>query len=130
LPSNDRPRLFFPTKWVPDDIEHWFRKDQPDVIITSDPEIFHSWAAASGRPIPGDLGLVSLTVASPRDSQSGIYQNTHLQAERAVDLLIDQIMRNQFGLAKAPMHCLIEGSWVPGNTLGRPPRMMDESAFS
>lgn len=119
LGPGNSPRFFSPQLWVPDQIEHWFRAQQPDVIITSDPEVFHTWAAASSRFIPRDLGLVSLTVASPHDSQSGIYQNPHLQAERAVDLLIDQIMRNQFGLAEAPMHCLIEGSWVCGNSLRR-----------
>jgi len=73
--------------------------------------------AAIDRAIPGEIGLVSLSVPARDDRQSGMFQNPHLQAERAVDLLIDQIMRNQFGLADAPMHCLIEGTWVPGKTL-------------
>jgi LacI family transcriptional regulator len=117
LPSIERPRLFFPKSWNQSDIEAWFLTEQPDAIITSDPDIFTNWCDATGRSIPRDLGIVSLTVPSLEDSQSGIYQNPRLQAERAVDLLIDQIMRNQFGLAEAPMHCLIESTWVPGSTI-------------
>lgn len=117
LPEPPPPLLLNPVAWNPAEIQHWLRTDRPDVIITSEEESLAALTTAVGLAIPEEIGFVSLSVPTRDHHQSGMFQNPHLQASRAVDLLIDQIMRNQFGLADAPMHCLIEATWVPGTTV-------------
>jgi DNA-binding LacI/PurR family transcriptional regulator len=116
-PDAGEPLLYHPTEWRDNELWEWFQRAKPDLIITSAPKFFKSWAESHGLRIPEDLGLVSLNVPSLDDTQSGICQNPDLQAKTAVDLLVRRLVHHEFGEPRVPTNSLIEGNWVEGETV-------------
>lgn len=88
----------------------WFKRNRPDAIITVFPQVAE-WLPSLGVSVPGDVGFVSLD-RSPGMRWPGIDQNSRLVAAAAVDLLVEQLYHNRYGLPETPKTVLIEGRWV------------------
>jgi len=93
----------------------WARKHRPDVIIS-----FHDVVdrlKAAGIRIPEQMGFVSPFLDQNETDLSGVHQNDRLIGHKAVDMVIDMLHRGETGIPTTPVRVLVEGQWVPGNTL-------------
>lgn len=94
----------------------WLERFAPDVVICEDEAIL-SAVEASGRAVPGDLGVVFTKLPEPGNGMSGIDQREEEIGAAAVDLVVEQLALNRFGVPESPKTVLIEGRWIAGRTL-------------
>ena len=95
----------------------WVKKTRPDVVLGFSSRFY--WSLVDmGFSIPSDIGFASLHLGpKPRESHSGLIQNTEVIARQSV-ILLDQLIRErQRGVPDLPMHLLIPSTWVDGRTL-------------
>ncbi|MEO7411809.1 MAG: LacI family DNA-binding transcriptional regulator [Opitutaceae bacterium] len=108
-----KTRIRFPL-WMAEVIERrplesWLRRERPDVVLVTDREV-HGMLRGKG------VGFAHLHLTSGMPGWSGIDQNNERVGTAAVDLVVEQLHGNQFGVPENPKTVLIEGRWVPGNT--------------
>jgi LacI family transcriptional regulator len=99
-------------------VRAWYKKYKPDVIIME--------GATETRPElekvinPRHCSLASLSV--PIDSElAGIRQNNAQIGRVAVEQLVARMQQGERGVPQVPYFCLIEGEWVEGRSLSKPP---------
>jgi len=91
----------------------WFNKHRPDAIITNMDHYFK---------LCNEMGIGTSRVANIHLSadpnkvpkQAGVCQNQEDVGAAAVDLILAQIHRNEFGLPTKPTKILIQSSWLDG----------------
>lgn len=93
----------------------WMRKNKPDAVIISDPQLL-GWLKAAGYRIPENLGVLNI-VQREKNAVSGVDPNTKDVGATAVETLIQQLQTNQKGLPRVPHLVLVKGLWVEGATL-------------
>lgn len=101
------------------DFKRWFTKFKPDALVTL---IGHEqeWLEKMHVRFPEDLALVCLN--RPLNSRfSGMEENHELVGATTVELVINQILHNEYGLPASSRLVLIKGTWVEGETIGRKP---------
>jgi DNA-binding LacI/PurR family transcriptional regulator len=110
------PPLLLPN-WELDRLGLWIRSERPDVLLGPFHEEEVDELAAGGFRVPGDLGIVSLSVRNLGSPLSGIYQDPKFMGATAADKLIDLVERNETGIPQAPITLTIAGQWNPGRTV-------------
>ncbi len=103
------------------DLEEWLRRERPDAVITAEIKLPDDLIAA-GKRVPEDVACVSL--ACPPDNSrdvAHINENYQKVGAQAVDMIVDAIHRNEFGLPSTRVVHLVDGFWEEGATV-RPPR--------
>jgi DNA-binding LacI/PurR family transcriptional regulator len=116
LPPKDRLPLFH---FKPDrekDFRLWVERHQPDVILTLHPEVM-KWTKAMGLDIPGDIGIVHLDRTADFENWAGVQQNNLHIGRAAVDMVVGQLHRNEFGVPPFQKCMFISGTWVNGPTV-------------
>ena len=93
----------------------WFKQHRPDVILTLHIEL-EKWLKEMGLGVPADVGLVHLDKFSGLD-WAGMDQNSTSVGRAAVDMVIGQLHRNEFGPPPFQKSMLIASTWVPGPTI-------------
>ncbi len=113
LPAETRPPHFaFHWKLEKEFID-WYRKYQPDVIVTASIDI-RKWLTTAGVSIPGEVGLAHLDLAPDMDDWAGMQQHNDQVGANAADLVIAQITRAETGPYDNPKILLINSTWVEG----------------
>lgn len=93
----------------------WFRRARPDAIISTYPDFLLHWLENEGLSVPRDFGYATLDVpTSLLGKVAGIRENHAAIAAALVDLVVEQLNANQYGLPVAPKLVEIEGNWVGG----------------
>jgi hypothetical protein len=69
-----------------------------------------------GMSVPGDIGVVHLDKTAEMDS-AGMQQNNRHVGRAAVDMLIGQLHRNEFGIPPFQKGMFIMSTWVQGSTV-------------
>lgn len=119
LPQKNRiPFLLLPEPAAPA-LKQWVRKYRPDVILSADFTILKTLKSVNLQ-VPHDLGLAVLFWREENDFVAGIDTQDEAQCGRAIDLLIEQMRRNQHGILHKPETVLFDGTWKDGASL--PPR--------
>jgi DNA-binding LacI/PurR family transcriptional regulator len=98
----------------------WFQKHKPDVIITLH-ETVREWLAGMKLNVPDDVGLAHLDRTTGTADWAGMNQNNDLVGMAAVDMLVGQLHRNEFGAPAYAKCMLVESTWADGPTLGPQP---------
>jgi len=93
----------------------WFNRHRPDVVLTIWKEVL-DWLKADGKQVPGDTGVILLSVPDPGGSFCGIWENPEVIGSRGVEFLIDLIHRGEHGIPSLPLCQLVDGSWIDGKT--------------
>lgn len=120
--------------WGHEKVSQWYLRHKPDAIICNSLEYF-AWAAASGLR-PPDVAYVFLGAGPHKPllgrlshtrsllgeelSQcvlSGVNQNRQQVGAFAVDTIVAQIHRNEYGINRHPNTLMIQGSWFEGETV-------------
>lgn len=100
-------------------IPDWCREWKLEVLIGTDPVIFPQLVRA-GIAIPGELKFVTISwPAWEGPDIAGTDQQPEALGAAAVDLLVSQLQRGDYGVPRIPITTLVEGRWVPGRSLGR-----------
>jgi LacI family transcriptional regulator len=94
----------------------WIKRHRPDVILTLRAEI-KDWLEATGLNVPGDMGLVHLDLTPGLKGWAGIRQHHQQIGFAAVDMLIGQLHRNEFGPPPFQKCQLVYGTWIAGETV-------------
>lgn len=101
---------------LPAVIPPWVKENRPDVVILD-----NSYPNQV-RAVPMDIGVVSMSLDSPRDAISGVYQNYALLGRVAVEHVASKLYTNSFGLHEESHVHLVAGRWVRGKTTPGPKR--------
>ncbi|MBI5769054.1 MAG: LacI family DNA-binding transcriptional regulator [Verrucomicrobia bacterium] len=112
--------LLLPTRWRPDDIVRWARRERVDVVIGLFLEEQIADLARRGIGGSSGIGLLSLSVAHAGSPLSGIRQNPAAMGAVAVDQLINMVERHETGIPGEPVTLTIEGVWNEGRTVRGP----------
>lgn len=103
---------------TPADLEQWFRRERPDVIVTHVPRLSHEFAARLGLSIPGPVGFVTST-ARPGSEIAGINERPQEVGAAAINLLANQIHRGVRGIPALPTTTQIPGFWIDAPSCSR-----------
>jgi LacI family transcriptional regulator len=118
VPSSPRDRIP-PFSFRPDAekiFRLWFKRHRPDVILTLHAEI-RDWLEAMGLSAPADIGLVHLDRTAGLSGWAGMQQRHDQIGFAAVDMLIGQLQRNEFGPPPFQKCMFVYGTWLPGETV-------------
>jgi len=79
-----------------------------------------------GIKIPDDMGFAVLDHPGEGSTIAGIDQVAHKIGSMAVDILILAVRKGAKGVPSHPVQSIIEGNWIPGNTV----RFLEKSGAS
>jgi DNA-binding LacI/PurR family transcriptional regulator len=106
----------------------WLGAYRPDVVVFVDGGAklreLSRVLRDQGIDVPGQLGVAAVSHLLADSGFSGVQQNQTLMGAWAVELLVARIMHRDFGVPAHPRIEMVEGTWVPGNSLrelGRSP---------
>ena len=94
----------------------WLEKQQPEAIVSND-DTFLGWAREAGLGVPEDLAFATLNRRPETPETAGIDQQQELVGAAAIDLVVGQIFRNEYGLPQPEKEVLVEGLWRSGHTV-------------
>ena len=102
------------------DLADWLRRERPDALVSSSFRLPDD-VVTVGYRVPEEVAAVWLC-RPPVPYQHGAHidENYCEVGAQAVDMIVDAIHRNEFGLPKTRMVHLVDGFWHEGATV-RPP---------
>ncbi len=116
IPKKDRiPFLLLPDAAAPA-LKRWIKTYRPDVILSADFTMLKTLEGV-GWQVPADIALAVLFWREENDFVAGIDTQDEAQCGRAIDLLIEQMRRNQHGILQKPETVLFDGTWRDGASL-------------
>jgi len=114
LKPQEKVKPHLPLRLNKDDFLAWYLREMPDVILALEPKI-KIWLKEAGLRIPTDVAYAFLAT-HPGSSNAGMDPQSQHVAAAAVDLVVSQLHRNEFGLPQTPKTVSIDGVWVDGAT--------------
>lgn len=96
----------------------WFRRYRPDVVLSHFAET-PGWIKAGGRG-KSSADFVLLNVLNQTAPCAAIDLQPRIIGARAVELVVGQILRGEFGVPEWPSRTMVPARWVEGPTV-RPP---------
>jgi LacI family transcriptional regulator len=123
LPTRDRVPLFRPAHWNEPELVAWFSSVKPEAIVSNQPAVVQ-WLRDAGTRVPEDVGFAMPGGGHLARHFAGVDQDAQRVGSAAVDVLVGQIHRNEFGPVESPRTIVTEGRWFQGRTVRRvgPPR--------
>lgn len=107
----------------------WFAKSKCDVIITHHPRVKALMELAGAR-VPETHGFCCLNVINCAFPCAGLDLRPRLLGERAAELLIGQVLRNEGGAPERPLATTMPVDWVDGPTLRTSARAGGKATFA
>ncbi|HVU23421.1 MAG TPA: LacI family DNA-binding transcriptional regulator [Opitutus sp.] len=98
------------------DFTAWFRKYDPDVVLGHFPEAI-AWMKACGAKIPRTHAFVCLNSLRGGDECAALDLRTGQLGARAAELVIGQLLHNEFGVPEQPSLTTIPALLCEGPTL-------------
>lgn len=103
--------------WDDEPFKRWFKTHRPDAIICNTHKFFrlcHEMGFNTDK-----VANITLNAGSDYPKMAGISQNQESVGAAAVDMILAQIHRNDYGLPKMRKKILIQSTWVDGETVRR-----------
>lgn len=97
-------------------LERWLGSSRPDVVIGSS-GAFYRGLRLLGVEMPMQLGYAGMGILPELPDVAGVDQNHQATGAAAVDLVVGQMHRNDYGIPCHPATLLIQGDWVEGATV-------------
>jgi DNA-binding LacI/PurR family transcriptional regulator len=114
--SKHRMPHFITPGWTRERFLQWHRRWRPEAIITIGSDVVR-WLREDGVRVPEDVSCASVYWQKKRAYLSGYYQNHELMGAAAVDLVAEQLNRNERGLPHSEKTTLIQAEWKEGSTV-------------
>jgi LacI family transcriptional regulator len=92
----------------------WFRRHQPDVVLSHFTET-REWMSACRPAFPP--GFVLLNILERTYPCAGLDLQPRILGARAVEMIVGQILRNEFGVPAWPSRTTVQARWVEGPTI-------------
>lgn len=103
----------------PANFDQWMEQHKPDAILCVNPAV-KEWVEQLGFSVPQDIGLANLNLVEDVSNWSGIDENHAQIGGSAIDLIIDQLSRNELSAPRQTRQLLVPGRWVQGATTRQP----------
>jgi DNA-binding LacI/PurR family transcriptional regulator len=94
----------------------WFKSAKPDVVLCHRAEVI-AWMESCGASVPKTHGFCCLNISLNSLPCAGLDLQPDVIGARAVELIIAQIYRNEYGIPAIPSTTTIPSRWVDGPTL-------------
>jgi len=94
----------------------WLDRHRPDVLLSLYNVVF-PWLKEHGRRVPQDVGVIQLEWRASHPEITGLNQHNDAVGEAAVDMVVGQIHRNEFGVPAFPRATLIGATWMDGQSV-------------
>ncbi|MEM9158981.1 MAG: LacI family DNA-binding transcriptional regulator [Verrucomicrobiota bacterium] len=123
IPQDDLIPIFF--RETTDDkrdlgeLDAWLKRHQPDCVLGVGKDL-PKQLDRLGYPQPEKISYAHLGWHSSYENIAGMNPKWSSAGKVAVDLVVDQLTRNETGIPEDPLWILIEGEWKEGDTI-RPP---------
>lgn len=92
----------------------WFRRYQPDVVMSHFNETRDWMKACTSSALPG---FVLLNILDRTFPCAGLDLQPRILGARAVELVVGQILRNEFGVPAWPSRTTVQARWIEGPTV-------------
>jgi DNA-binding LacI/PurR family transcriptional regulator len=99
-----------------DGFETWFKKHNPDVVLGHFPEAI-SWMKSCGASLPRTHAFVCLNSLRAQGNCAALDLQTAQLGARATELVIGQLLHNEFGIPAQPSLTTLAAKLVEGPTL-------------
>ncbi|MEX0325155.1 MAG: hypothetical protein AB3N33_03605, partial [Puniceicoccaceae bacterium] len=100
----------------PERFINWVKTYQPDCIVTFWKEAF-DWLKSANYEVPKDIGLASYNVTEETFDWSGIRTNQARAGAIAINSVLSNLARFEYGPGKHHARTVIKGFWAPGSTV-------------
>jgi LacI family transcriptional regulator len=94
----------------------WFAKAKPDVVLCHNWRVLE-WMEAAGANVPTSHGFCGLNVTMSQRPVSGLNLQPRLIGSRALELIVAQLHRNEYGVPATASTTTIPAAWTEGPTL-------------
>jgi LacI family transcriptional regulator len=99
-----------------DEMAAWLERHQPDCVLGVGKDIPSQLAALGYHP-PDRIGYVHLGWHSSYSGIAGMNPKWQGAGKVAVNLVADQLARNEHGVPPDPLWILVEGEWIEGTSV-------------
>ena len=99
------------------EFQGWVEKHRPEAIFATHPDAMIKALKALNLRIGLDIGVASMAATPGLGEWAGINPHADKIDAAVVDLVVEQINRNERGTPEHPRIVLVEGSWVSGPTV-------------
>lgn len=108
--------ILFAQEFSQKEFTPWFKRHRPDVVINHFDETI-GWMEACGARLPDTHGYVCLNVINRTRPCAAIDLQPRQLGARAVELLIGQLQRAEYGSQAWTTTTMLTASWLEGPTL-------------
>jgi LacI family fructose operon transcriptional repressor len=116
LVKNRVPPLLM-ENYNPQDFRQWMHRYKPDCVMAINHHLME-WLEADGHRVPEEVGFVHLNLTPDHFGKiAGIDGCIEMLGRSAVDIVVGQMHRNEWGLPATPRLVVTPGRWVNGPTL-------------
>ena len=119
LPELEKVPILRREKLNGDDFAKWFKKYDPDVTLGHLPAAM-DWMRACGAKVGDTHGFVCLNSLRTEGNCAAIDFQPHLLGARATELVIGQLLHNEFGVPERASLATIPAKLLEGPTLRAP----------
>lgn len=97
------------------EFKQWLNKYKPDALIAQHFETVQM-VEEVGWKVPDDMGVAHLNIGPDVPDWSGMVLNQFSIGRAAVDLVVNQLVRNEFGIPEEPREVVLRAKWQSGVT--------------
>lgn len=97
-------------------LRQWHRRERPDAVIFAEGSFVLPRLREIAR-VPAELSLAVLETGSAPPGCAGIDERSALVGASALDLVVNQLHRNERGLPAVPQVVHVPGTWRDGDTV-------------
>jgi len=112
----ERCPIFEFDEWNHAQFIKWFRRAQPEVVVSNVAGPLNAFQI-EGIAMPSAVGFAQLELSSPVSHVAGMRTRFGLLGRAAIEILVGQLHRREFGVPLAPQIVKIEGVWQSGETV-------------
>jgi len=95
----------------------WIRRHRPDALLCINSYLLE-WVRELGLAVPAKMGFALLDLPEDLKGQvAGMDPRARETAKKAVDVLVGQLHRGEFGVPEIQSGTLVENQWLPGKTV-------------
>jgi DNA-binding LacI/PurR family transcriptional regulator len=102
--------------WDPKRLADWIDRYKIQGVVSNMHQVL-DLLKEIGLRVPGDIGFASLDCLPSIDTCAGIDLRRGEIGAKTVDLVVEQLQNNEFGLPAVPKTVSVEGVWCDGVTL-------------
>lgn len=114
-PASERVPIMMTNDWRKGTFSKWFHKHRPDAVLCLDSAV-KNWVEEEGFSVPKEVGVASLHSDGSDIGLSGVAQHYERVGALALDLVVEQIHKNERGIPEAPKVVMAGGEWIMGNS--------------